>query len=86
MKKLNDFNENVLASISLIRGGTETSEVKNYDELSAAEKATVVFEETEECGKPFGRTHYTDGCGQPRRDVIIFWITIKINPNCPTNS
>lgn len=83
MKGINDFNDNALANISFIKGGTENSNVKNYDELSEAEKATVVFEEREECGKPFGRTHYTDECGNPRTDIIIFWITIKINPHCP---
>jgi hypothetical protein len=83
-KKINCFNDNNLKNISLIRGGEETLPVMDYNELSAEEKSTVVFENPPKDGKPaFGKTHYIDGCGRTRTDIIIFWIDIKFNPDCP---
>jgi hypothetical protein len=84
MMSINKFDEYKLQNLSLICGGDESSNVVDYNSLSEAEKRTVVFEDPDlDYGKKiFGRTNYTDGCGHPRRDVTIFFITIKINPDC----
>ena len=84
MQTLKKFNEDKLENLSFVLGGSDDDAPVDYNSLSEAEKATVIFENPPVDEKPpFGKTHYTDGCGQPRTDVIIFWITIKINPKCP---
>jgi len=80
-KNLDLFNENKLQDLAIIKGGTTPETGSDIGEaLSAAEMATVVFEEEgASFTKPFGRTHFIDGDGTLHKDYVVFGIVVCLN-------
>jgi hypothetical protein len=71
------FDENKLQNLAVIRGGT-TFEA-DYATLSAAEIATVIFEEEgASVTKPFGKTTYCNPPGVQKQDYAVFWIKFTL--------